>query len=218
MAKILIVEDEKSINMLIRKSLELVGHQCVSVFDGVSVGEVVKTADFDLILLDVMLPGIDGFQVAQQLPKAIPIIFLTARDAIEDKVYGLNLGADDYIVKPFDLLELQARVEAILRRTQKGDLDFQLAGVVVSLASRLVWFNNEIVDFTHQEFNLIEALIKNRNIAMSRERLLEIAWGFDYVGETRTVDVHIHTIRKKLEWENVIKTVYKMGYRLEVAK
>lgn len=218
MAKILIIEDEKAINTLIRKNLELVGHKCVSLFDGVTVNDVVEVHDFDLMLLDIMLPGADGFQVIQQLIKEIPVIFLTARDAVGDKVRGLNLGAYDYMVKPFDMLELQARVEAVLRRTQKTDNHFKLGEVTVAMDSRLVWFKGIIVDFTPQEFNLIEALTKNRNIALSRERLLEIAWGFDYMGDTRTVDVHIHTIRKKLEWENVVKTVYKLGYRLEVPR
>jgi len=218
MAKILIVEDEKAINTLIRKNLELVGHKCISVFDGISVNDVVEIHDFDLMLLDIMLPGADGFQVIQQLIKKIPVIFLTARDAVGDKVRGLNLGAYDYMVKPFDMLELQARVEAVLRRTQKTDDYFKLDEVIVEMDSRLVWFKETIVDFTPQEFNLIEALIKNRNIALSRERLLEIAWGFDYMGDTRTVDVHIHTIRKKLAWESIVKTVYKLGYRLEVPR
>ena len=218
MAKILIVEDEEAINTLIKKSLEMVGHYCISVFDGMTVNEAIKKDNFDLILLDIMLPNGDGFQVIQQLIKEIPVIFLTARNAIEDKVRGLHLGAYDYMVKPFDILELQARVEAVLRRTQKTDNSFKLDEVTVEMDSRLVWFKGSIVDFTPQEFNLIEALIKNRNIALTRERLLEIAWGFDYMGDTRTVDVHIHTIRRKLAWEEVIKTVYKLGYRLEVPK
>jgi len=218
MAKILIVEDDKAINTLIRKNLELVGHQCISVFDGISVNEIVEVNEFDLIILDIMLPGIDGFGVIEQLIKDIPVIFLTARDGVGDKVRGLNLGAYDYMIKPFDMLELQARVDAVLRRTQKADKHFTLGEVSVNLDSRLVWFKGTIIDFTPQEFNLIEALIKNRNIALSREKLLEIAWGFDYMGDTRTVDVHIYTIRKKLEWENIVKTVYKLGYRLEVSR
>ena len=218
MAKILIVEDEEAINTLIRKNLELAGHKCISVFDGMTVNKVVETHDFDLIILDIMLPGADGFQVIQQLVKEIPVIFLTARATVRDKVHGLNLGAHDYMVKPFDMLELQARVESVLRRTLKMDNNFKLGDAEIDLDSRLVWFKGTIVDFTPQEFNLIEALIKNRNIALSRERLLEIAWGFDYTGETRTVDVHIYTIRKKLGWEAFVKTIYKFGYRLEVPR
>jgi len=218
MAKILIVEDDKAINTLIRKNLELVGHTCISVFDGDAVFDELEQDEFDLILLDLMLPNKDGFQVISELRKEVPVIFLTARDAVGDKVRGLTLGAYDYMVKPFEMLELQARVEAVLRRTRKTADHFKLGDVVVEMDSRLVWFKGSIVDFTPQEFNLIEALIKNRNIALSRERLLNIAWGIDYMGDTRTVDVHIHTIRKKLEWEKVVKTVYKLGYRLEVPR
>ena len=216
MAKILIVEDEKAINTLIRKNLELVGHTCTSIFDGDAVFDELEKYEFDLILLDIMLPGKDGFQVIQQLQKEIPVIFLTARGAVEDRIRGLKLGADDYIVKPFDMLELQARVESVLRRTKKQEDHFHFGDVEVDFMSRQVRFEGEIVDFTPQEFLLIESLIKNQNIAMSREKLLEIAWGYDYIGGTRTVDVHIHTIRKKLGWEKVIKMVYKLGYRLEV--
>jgi DNA-binding response OmpR family regulator len=146
------------------------------------------------------------------------VIFLTARGAVQDRIKGLKLGADDYIVKPFDMMELQARVESVLRRTQKTDTLFELGHVRVDLSGKQVYFNNEIVDFAPQEFMLIETLIVNRNIALSRDKLLEIAWGYDYGGDTRTVDVHIHNIRKKLSWEDTIKTVYKVGYRLEVKK
>lgn len=216
-ATILIVEDEQPINKLIRKNLELVGHTCTSLYNGNDVFETLKNDDFDLILLDIMLPGMDGFRVMDGLICETPVIFLTARDAIHDRIKGLNLGADDYLVKPFDMLELQARVHAVLRRTKKEDTDFHLQDVTVNFTSRQVYVKDEIVDFTPQEFLLIEILIKNRNIALSREQLLESAWGFDYMGDTRTIDVHIHSIRKKLNWEDVIKTVYKLGYRLEVS-
>lgn len=216
MAKILTVEDDKPINMLIKKNLELVGHTCVSLFDGESVFDEIEKQGFDLILLDIMLPKLDGFQVIKELKENIPIIFITARGSIEDRIKGLKLGADDYIVKPFDMLELQTRIETVLRRVQKVDKFFSLGDVKVDLYSRQVYFKDTLIDFTPQEFALIESLIKNQNIAMSREKLLEIAWGYDYCGETRTVDVHIHNIRKKLGWEKDIKTVYKLGYRLEV--
>jgi DNA-binding response OmpR family regulator len=216
MATILIVEDEKSINTLIRKNLELVGHSCVSVFDGEAVFDVPELQNFDLILLDVMLPKLDGFQVIAEL--SVPVIFLTARGAVEDRVRGLKLGADDYIVKPFEMVELLARVEAVLRRFNKADNVFKLGDVTVDLSGRQVFCGDMLVEFSPKEFLLIEALIKNRNIALSRDRLLEIAWGYEFGGDTRTVDVHIHAIRKKLNWDGVIKTVYKLGYRLEVAK
>ena len=218
MARILIVEDEKPINTLIKKNLELVGHSCVSVFDGESVFDELEKQEFDLILLDIMLPKLDGFQVIQELKENIPVIFLTARGTVQDRIKGLNLGADDYIVKPFDLMEMQARVESVLRRTNKADKLFELGDVKVDLTGRQLFYKDELMEFTPQEFLLIEVLIKNRNIALSRDKLLEIAWGYDYGGDTRTVDVHIHNIRKKLSWEDVVKTVYKVGYRLEVKK
>jgi len=218
MANILVVEDDKAINTLIRRSLELVNHTCMAAYDGVSAEEMLEKHDFDLILLDVMMPHKDGFQVLRNLSNQIPAIFLTARDTKCDKIHGLNLGADDYMVKPFDIEELQARVEAVLRRTKKEVQQFHLGDVEVDMVGRLVWMRGKVVDFTPQEFNLIEILLKNKNIALSRERLLEAAWGFDYMGETRTVDTHIYTIRKKLGWENVIKTVFKIGYRLEVPR
>ena len=218
MAKILIIEDEKAINALIKKNIELVGHTCVSVFDGKSAFDEIERQEFDLILLDIMLPKLDGFQVIEELRHSIPVILLTARTSVQDRVKGLRLGADDYIVKPFDMLELQARIESVLRRVNKADNSFNFGDVKIDLASRIVHYKDVPVDFAPQEFSLIEALIKNRNIALSRDRLLEIAWGYDSEVETRTVDVHIHIIRKKLGWENVIKTVYKVGYRLEVKR
>jgi DNA-binding response OmpR family regulator len=216
-ARILIVEDEKAINTLIKKNLELVGHTCVSVFDGEAIFDEMEKTAFDLILLDIMLPKLDGFQVIQEIKEDIPIIFITARGAVHDRITGLKLGADDYIVKPFDMLELQARIESVLRRTHKADNLFTLEDVRVDLSGRQVFVKDTLVDFSPKEFMLIEALIVNRNIALSRDKLLEIAWGYDYEGDTRTVDVHIHSIRKKLGWEDVIKTVYKLGYRLEAA-
>jgi DNA-binding response OmpR family regulator len=218
MARILIVEDDEPISKLLKKNLELVGHNCACVFDGESVLPAVDKQAFDLILLDIMLPKLDGFQVITELREKIPVIFLTARGAVEDRVKGLRLGADDYIMKPFDMTELLARVESVLRRVHKADTGFELGGVRVDLTSRQIIYQGNFVDFAPQEFLLIEALIRNRNIALSRDKLLEIAWGYDYGGDTRTVDVHIHNIRKKLGWENVIKTVYKLGYRLEAVK
>jgi DNA-binding response OmpR family regulator len=218
LARILIVEDDKAINILIRKNLELVGHSCASVFDGESVFDEIEKQAYDLMLLDIMLPKLDGFQVIEAINENIPVIFLTARGAVQDRIKGLKLGADDYIIKPFDMMELQARVESVLRRTQKADTMFEFGDIKVDLSGKQAFYKGELVDFAPQEFMLIEALIRNRNIALSRDKLLEIAWGYDYGGDTRTVDVHIHNIRKKLSWEDTIKTVYKVGYRLEVKK
>lgn len=193
----------------------MVGHSCASVFNGEAVFDELEKSVFDLILLDIMMPEMDGFQVIEELLEDIPVIFLTARSSVTDRVKGLKLGADDYIVKPFDMLELQARIETVLRRVNKADNEFCLGDVKVDLVGLKIFKKDVLIDFSPKEFLLIEALIKNRNIALSRDKLLEIAWGYEYGGDTRTVDVHIHGIRKKLGWEDIIKTVYKLGYRLE---
>lgn len=213
MASILIVEDDRSINELIKRNLELTGHNCKSVFDGEAALSIIEEEKFDLIVLDVMLPGYSGFEVIKH-KKDTPVIFVTAKDSLEDKLKGLTSGAEDYIVKPFEILELLARVNIILRRNNKND-DFTLGSVRVKFKCRKVFYNDEEVEMTPQEYTLLEVLITNRNIAMSREKLLELAWGFDYEGDTRTVDVHIQKLRKKLSLEDDIKTVYKLGYRLE---
>lgn len=215
MASILIVEDEKPINNLIVKNLQLVGHNCSSVFDGKEAIDILKNECYDLIILDIMLPKIDGFEVFQFV-KDIPTIFLTAKDSLSDKLKGLTIGADDYIIKPFEMLELIARVNIVLRRTKKESTFFSIDSMKVDFKSRQVFLDNFIVECTPKEYDLLEVLIKNRNIALSREKLLELAWGYDYEGDTRTVDVHIQKIRKKLNLEERIKTVYKLGYRLEV--
>jgi DNA-binding response OmpR family regulator len=162
-----------------------------------------------------MLPGIDGFEVIKRIPST-PVIFLTAKDGLEHRLNGLSLGADDYIIKPFEMLELLARVEAVLRRTKKHITSFRLDNVIVDLTSRTVKVGGFDINLSPREFELLEVLIKNQNIALSREKLLELAWGYDYYGETRTVDTHIQKLRSKLGWENRIKTLYKLGYRFEV--
>lgn len=214
MANILIVEDEEVIHELIKRNLSLVGHICHSAFDGKEALECLADKRFDLMILDIMLPKEDGFSVMRQA-KGQPTIFLTARDSLNDRMTGFSLGADDYIIKPFEMLEMLARVEAVLRRTQTIASTFQLDKVLINFDSRQVYREQELLDLTPKEYELLEVLVKNRNIALARERLLELVWGYDFEGETRTVDVHIQKLRKKTGWENRIKTVYKMGYRLE---
>lgn len=214
MPNILIVEDDRSINELIKRNLKIVGHNCKSVFDGSAALASINEEKFDLIILDVMLPMYSGFEIIKYI-KDTPVIFVTAKASLEDKLIGLTSGAEDYLVKPFEVMELLARVNIILRRNDKND-DFIFGKVRVNFKSRKVSYNNKEIEMTHQEYTLLEALIINRNIALSREKLLEIAWGFEYEGDTRTVDVHIQRLRKKLSLENEIKTVYKVGYRLEV--
>ena len=214
MANILIVEDEEVIHELIKRNLSLVGHICHSAFDGKEALECLADKRFDLMILDIMLPKEDGFSVMRQA-KGQPTIFLTARDSLNDRMTGFSLGADDYIIKPFEMLEMLARAEAVLRRTQTSASTFRLDKVLINFDSRQVYREQELLELTPKEYELLEVLVKNRNIALARERLLELVWGYDFEGETRTVDVHIQKLRKKTGWENRIKTVYKMGYRLE---
>lgn len=216
MAKILIVEDEEPINRLIRQNLSLAGHSCEQLYDGAAAREsLLSGASYDLIILDVMLPHVDGFALMEYVGDN-PVIFLTARSGIEDKITGLTSGAWDYLTKPFEMLELIARVNLVLKKTKKDSGRIRIGQTEIDLEARSVFVAGEETELTRQEFELLEVLIRNRNIALSREKLLELAWGYDYMGDTRTVDVHITKLRKKLGLEQYIKTVYKMGYRMEM--
>ena len=215
--KILIVDDEEKIRELIRMNLELAGYKCDEAEDGEIALEKLNKFSPDLALLDIMLPKKNGYEIAQSFIKQnVPIIFLTAKDSVTDKVKGLKLGADDYIVKPFESMELLARIEVVLRRTGKFSDIFEYRNIKVDFAKREVFKNNEKIEMTAQEFELLKVLIQNKNLALSREKLLESAWGYDYYGDTRTVDMHIQRLRKKLSWDDIIVTVYKYGYRLEI--
>jgi len=214
MATILIAEDERSINNLMAANLQLVGHQCDQALSGDEALQMALHKAYDLILLDVMLPRMDGFTIKRQLPDEQPVIFVTAKAGLNDRLAGLNLGADDYIIKPFEILELLARVETVLRRTKRSSTEFSFKDIKVDLAAHRVWRGGEELELTPREYSLLETLVINRNLALSRDKLLEIAWGYDFVGETRTVDVHINRLRRKLGLEEEIQTVYKVGYRL----
>ena len=216
MAYILIAEDEQAINDLICKNLKLLGHRTAQAFDGAQAMQLIAEENFDLVLLDVMMPQMSGFEVKSKLPADLPVIFVTAKNSVSDQLTGLNLGADDYIVKPFDVLVLIARVENVLRRTRKNDTIFAINDCVIDLAKRIVLKDGKEVVLTLQEFNLLEVLVLNRNFALSREKLLQLAWGYDYMGDSRTVDVHVQKLRKKLDLQKEIVTVFKYGYRLEV--
>ncbi|WP_438495509.1 response regulator transcription factor [Paenibacillus sp. IHBB 3054] len=217
MAHILVVEDEQPISDLITMNLKLVGHTYSKAYTGSEVSGILEQERTDLILLDVMLPGMDGFKVMQQIAHLrIPVILITAKNALADRIKGFELGADDYIIKPFEILELLARINVVLRRNEQTASAFVCDEVEVRFPERQVRVDQLPVDLTAREFELLEVLIRNRNIALSREKLLELAWGYDFAGDTRTVDVHIRQLRKKLGWEERIKTVFKLGYRLEV--
>lgn len=217
MAVILIVEDDKTINELMVRCLSMTGHRCLTALCGSEAVSIVDKQHPDLILLDINLPDMDGFTFSEQIRTfQIPIIYVTARGDISDRVRGLNGGAEDYIVKPFDFQELIARVNVVLRRYQKEETLFQCGDVTVRLDDYKAYQRGTEIPMTKQEFELLRALILNKNLTLTREQLLNAAWGWDYDGDERTVDVHILRLRKKLHWEKQIRTVYKIGYRLEI--
>ena len=215
MARICIVEDDPHIARMIEATLSIGGYESRICGDGLQAVEEILKGHYDMVLLDVMLPGMDGFEIIGHIrTKEIPVIFLTAKQEVSDKVKGLRLGAEDYIVKPFEAMELLARVEAVLRRTGAGDREVEAGGCRIDLAQRRVTREGAEIPLKPQEYALLEVLVRNRNLALSREKLLELAWGYDYEGDTRTVDVHVQRLRKKLGWEEELQTVYKLGYRL----
>ncbi|GIO34422.1 MULTISPECIES: response regulator transcription factor [Paenibacillus] len=224
--QILIVEDDIHISNIIKMNLNIVNYETVQVYDGLAALEAVQNRQnqgsgssarpFDLIIMDVMIPGMDGFQLMDRIrPLGIPVIFLTAKNAVFDKVNGLKLGADDYMVKPFEAIELLARIETVMRRYGKEEQLIHFKGISVNLNKREVTVSGEKVELTPKEYDLLVVLLKNKNIALSREQILDKVWGFDYFGETRTIDTHVKALRKKLHLQDSIHTVYKIGYRLE---
>ncbi|AVK47400.1 two-component system response regulator [Clostridium sp. MF28] len=213
---ILIVEDDEAISNLIRISLGIAGYECKQVFDGMEAFNLIKKESFDLVLMDIMLPGIDGFELMKRIKSLnVPVIFLTAKNGLADKITGLKSGAEDYIVKPFETVELLARIEIVLRRYSKNNNCIEFKRLKIYEDERIIKNGDETIDLTLKEFELILLLVKNKNMALSREYLLEKIWGYEYMGETRTIDTHIQKIRKKLDIGDNIKTVYKIGYRLE---
>lgn len=216
MAHILVIEDDLSVNALVKMNLELVGHQVFEAFDGEEALLRAQSRKPDLAVVDIMLPKRDGWELIRRFrAMEIPVIALTAREKLEDRVKGLRMGADDYITKPFEPLELLARVEAVLRRTLSDEDEFSLDGVIIKFRAGYATRDGEIIPLTNKEFELLCALAKNRNITLSREKLLTMVWGYDYLGETRTVDLHIQRLRKKLGLENRIVTAHRQGYRME---
>jgi len=215
MTKILIVEDEKPISDFIRAGLESEGYLCEQMFDGLAACDKIDKSAYDLILLDVMLPGADGFEIMEYIrPKEIPVIFITAKASVSDRVKGLKLGADDYLVKPFDLTELLTRVEVVLRRYQKGKTELAKAGVTVNLDKRTCVKDGSEIPLTTKEFDLLIFFMKNAGAALYRETIYERVWQGEYTGDTRTVDLHVMRLRKKLNWEGTLVTVSRIGYKL----
>ena len=217
MIKILIVEDEEPISNLIRMSLTKAGYHCEQAFDGESAADAVEAGYYDLILLDIMLPGINGYELLEYIKtKEIPVIFITAMGDLDDRVKGLRAGAEDYITKPFEMLEVQARIETVLRRYHKMEDKIEIFDTTIDLSSRTVMQGGKQIMLTWKEFELLLIFVRNKNIALYRETIYENIWDSDYMGDSRTVDLHVQRLRKKLNWGDKIQSVYKVGYRLEV--
>ena len=214
MARILVLEDEKAINDLIAMNLGMIGHTAVQAFTGREALKKAAELPIDLIIVDVMLPDTNGFSVYEKL-NGIPAIFVTALGETADKVKGFERGADDYIVKPFEMTELILRVEAVLRRTHKSESHYKIDDLDVDFEAKTVTKGGKLVELTMQEYALLETLIQNRNLALSRQKLMREAWDVMFLGESRTVDVHVQRLRKKLGLEDRIKTIYRFGYRFE---
>lgn len=215
--RILVVEDDTAISELICMNLEVTGYEVVPVLDGNEVeGTLEKEEDFDLALLDIMLPGKDGFELLGVMKKyGIPVIYITAKADVNSKIKGLRSGAEDYIVKPFEVLELLVRVEKVLERTGKQKEIIQVKDLEIHLSEHKVTRNGQTVSLKPMEYDLLVLLAKNKNVAFTREQMLNEVWGSNYLGETRTIDVHIGQLRRKLDLSDVIKTIPKIGYRLE---
>lgn len=218
MNKILIAEDEAPIANLLRTALEGAGYRFAWAADGAAAADLLETQPFDLALLDIMLPKADGYEVLEYCKTLeVPVIFLTAKGQLEDRVKGLRLGAEDYIVKPFELMELLARVETVLRRCGKTGRILRLPpDIEIDTASRVVKKAGAAVALTAKEYDLLLLFVQNKNIALYRDRIYERVWGEEYLGDSRTVDLHIQRMRKKLGLEKQLVAVYKVGYRLEV--
>ena len=215
MIKILIVDDEEPIANLIRMNLVKAGYQCETAYDGEEAADKIENQSYDLILLDIMLPKLNGYEVLEYAKTVdIPVIFLTAMGDTEQKVKGLRLGAEDYIAKPFEIAELLARVETVLRRYKKTERKIRFLNIEVDTDSRTVLQNSVPVDLTMKEYELFLLFLRNKNRALYRETIYENVWGGEYSGTGRTVDLHVQRLKKKLGLEEHIVAIYKVGYRL----
>lgn len=217
MNKILIVEDEEPIANLIYMNLKNAGYFCEIAYDGQEGADKLSENHYDLCLLDIMLPKIDGYELlAYAKSMGIPVIFLTAKGETSDKVEGLRAGADDYITKPFEIIELLARVENVLRRFQKVNQTIDVLDLSIDVSSRTVTKQGKDVKLTYKEFDLLLMFVQNPNIALYRESIYERVWDAPYLGDQRTIDLHVQRLRRKTGLEKQIETVYKVGYRFNL--
>lgn len=217
--KILVVDDNKIINESITQALKTHNFLVDSVFDGETALHYISTIKYDCIVLDIMMPKLDGFQVVKLVREKeinTPILFLSARQKVEDRIKGLSLGGDDYLIKPFSMEELLARIQVLIRQKEnKSDLIYQVDNLVVNASSKTVFRNNQEINLSLKEFNILLYLIRNKNKVLSREQILEYVWDLDYEGTSNIVDVYINYLRKKLNInneKNLIQTIYTLGY------
>ena len=216
MLKILIAEDEEPIANLIRVNLTRAGYECTCACDGEEAADQMENGHFDLLLLDIMLPKINGYELMEYAKTLqLPVIFITAMGTTEHKVKGLKMGAEDYISKPFEIVELLARVETVMRRYNKIGKTIRILDVEIDLSSRIVTQNGKQVLLTLKEYELLLFFARNPNIALYREVIYEQVWEKEYTGDSRTIDLHVQRLKKKLGWDKHISSVYKIGYRLE---
>ena len=220
MFKILVVDDEKSIREVIRTYAEFEGHEVVEAVDGLDAIDKVKEEDFDVIVMDIMMPRLDGFSSYKEIKKIknIPVLMLSARSEEYDKLFGFEIGIDDYVTKPFSPKELMARLNVIVNRNNKVEENktMEFEGLKIDLDGRVVFVDDEMVDLTPKEYDLLVYMVKNKNIALSRDKLLNQVWGYDFYGEDRTVDTHIKMLRNSIkEYRKFIITVRGVGYRFD---
>lgn len=221
MSKILIVDDEQMIRNVVREYADFEGYEVEEAQDGMEAVDICKTKDFDVIIMDVMMPRLDGFSACKEIrkKKQIPVIMLSARGEEYDKLFGFELGIDDYVVKPFSPKELMARVKAVIKRNsppENGADIIQFGGLEINISGREVLVDGERVAMTPKEYDLLFYLVKNKNLALTRDKLLEEVWGFDFFGDDRTVDTHIKMLRNSLgEYRRHIVTLRGMGYKFE---
>ncbi len=217
MVRILIVEDEIPISDLLKISLSDAGYQCTCVDNGIKAANLIEKEWYDLILLDVMLPGIDGFELMEYIRSTeTPVIFITAKSGVCDRVKGLRMGAEDYIVKPFDILELLARVEGVLRRHGKLKTTIHVGDLEINTLSMTVSRNGCEIPLTRKEYEILLLFARNPGIVLYKSTIYERVWESDYPDHTRTVELHVQRMKKKVGWEEKVKPVYAIGYRLEV--
>ena len=219
MVHILIVEDEHAISDLLKMNLSRAGYECTCAYDGFAAADILENRNFDLVILDIMLPHINGYELMEYIrPMGIPVIFLTAKASLDDKMKGLTSGAEDYIVKPFEVVELLARVNIVLRRYHKVENVLTFEDITVDVEQQIVKKAEKEVELTPKEFELLVFFLRNRGLVLFRDRIYEEIWGMEYSVQSRTLDLHVQRIRKKLGLEEALKTVFKTGYRLEEQK